>query len=123
MKTIGKILLVTALAFVPAGVSLIPSGDNQSRQNPVDYSRYNFQGKIGKEDVSFLHIKNFIGERYNHLTVDDGTNHVEYFDSFNNDLRADYVTVDGRMANTKKNSRVLQKQFDNYLAKILEAKK
>ena len=122
MKTIGKILLVTALAFVPAGVSLIPYGDNHSKQNPVDYSRYNFQGKIGKEDVSFLHIKNFIGERYNHLVVNDGTK-VEYFDNLNNDLKVDYVTVDGRMANTKKNSRVLQKQFDDYLVKILEVKK
>ncbi|MEK6969971.1 MAG: hypothetical protein AABW48_06090 [Nanoarchaeota archaeon] len=114
-KTLTNLVLAGALAVGGAGC------DN--------YPEYHFNGKIGDEQVEFTDSAFW---HYNYLTVvkADGSK-LEYLDNVNLDLKVDEVRITvgnnlTRYCAGSKNPAVkpvmelAQKQFDAYLAKIIE---
>lgn len=117
-KTLAGIVMVGALAL-GAGCS-------------KDYSAYNYDGKIGEEQVKFKQKHyNFSPPSDNILTVTkpDGTI-VTYADREKDDLKLEYVVIIKGGVTTKYwrdevGKPVLaeaQRQFDDYLQKIKESK-
>lgn len=117
-KSLRNILFAMTLPFVMSGCG-------------SKYDEFCYDEKIGEEEVKFIHYS--IPFHHNQLNVarTDGTK-IEYVDKKDNDLKLEYIIVEknGEWTKYPKNSafgkEVVeegQKQFDDYLAKILEIKK
>lgn len=112
-KNLAKIVLVGALVLGGIGCS-------------NDFN-YNFNGKIGKEQVKFYEKGMFDSRNILEVTSADGVK-TKYID-LNDDLRADYVQTiiknnimkEGkysRKLTIKHASKEMENKFNNYLKKI-----
>ena len=116
-KTLASIALLGVMAFGTTGCN--------------DYSQYKYNGKIGEEQVTFIH-KNYLIGNYNTLTVKKSDGRViNYKDLWSNDLNLEDVsiTANGKTIDYARRNKVekvvlevAQKKFDKYLQKIKEAK-
>lgn len=116
-KTLASIALLGVMAFGTTGCN--------------DYSQYKYNGKIGEEQVTFIHKAGFLDDN-NTLTVKKPDGRViNYKDLWNNDLNLEDVSVTANGKTTDYTGRnkvekvvlgVAQKKFDKYLQKIKEAK-
>jgi hypothetical protein len=98
----------------------------------TDYSLYNYQGKIGAEDVSFTNIIKKIGAGENILKIrkSDGKLVISS-DEWWNDLKIEQTTViqGGKITTYTEKDELgkiilgeAQKQYDSYLQKIKDIK-
>lgn len=96
-----------------------------------DYSKYNFDGRIGEDRVKFESVNDYGIFLENDLTVGDKDGKVtKYLDNFGEDLILDEVQVVKNGETThyfdsflnRKKMDKFQEEFDNYLKEILKAK-
>lgn len=118
-KTLTSIVLAGALALSAAGC-----GRN--------YSQYKYDGKIGKDKVTFTETRHTLNWDNNILTVikPDGRV-IQYVDTVADDLKLEYVKITKNDQTTKYTAsdevgkpilEEAQKQFDNYMKQIKETR-
>ncbi len=117
-KTLTNLVLTGALALGGAGCL------------GTRHDEYHFSGKIGEEQIEFSESPNYYWNTLKVVKADGST--IAYEDNRGDDLKLDFICIlpkenttscyyaDSKNPAVKPIMEQAQKQFDDYLAKILE---